>query len=303
MNELIDQIRQKYIAQGQQPETYLQGLLLSKPVNYWDYIQVDTLLSLQKTRTNIKDETIFIVYHQVTELVLKLIRHELEQLTDGDLPDPAVFAEKTHRMVRYTDLLCNSFSIMNRGMRYEDYNQFRLALAPASGFQSSQFRYIDLHCTPIDNLIPPAHNADVPPGASVKEQFPYLYWQDAGFDRNTGTKTLTLSEFEARYLDSFVALAQAMQHRNLYARYQALEQQGKSTSELRDALRTFDHTYNVRWPMVHLETAHTYLGSGQAEKAATGGSHWEKYLHPKYQQRIFFPGLWTEEERAHWGQQ
>jgi tryptophan 2,3-dioxygenase len=52
--------------------------------------------------------------------------------------------------------------------------------------------------------------------------------------------------------------------------------------------------------MVHLQTAHTYLGSGKEEKAATGGSHWEKYLHPKYQRRIFFPELYTEEELKNW---
>jgi tryptophan 2,3-dioxygenase len=301
MQELLEQIEQKYHALGQNPETYLQGLLLSKPVNYWDYIQVDTLLSLQKPRTDFHDETIFIVYHQITELVLKLIRHELEQLTTGSLPEVSVFIEKMHRLVRYTRLLSTSFGIMNQGMRYEDYNQFRLALAPASGFQSAQFRYIELHCTPLENLIPSAKKALVPAGTSLEDKFQYLYWQDAGYDRATGTKTLTLRQFEERYLDSFVALAHKMEPDNLCARYLALEQQGLSTDELRSALRIFDHTFNVAWPLVHLQTAHTYLGGGQHEKAATGGSHWEKYLHPKYQQRIFFPSLWSDEERKAWG--
>lgn len=303
MQDLLRDIEQKYHALGQNPETYLQGLLLSEPVNYWDYIQVDTLLTLQKPRTGFKDEFIFIVYHQVTELVLRLIRHELEQLTCGALPEPAVFAEKLQRMVRYSDLLCNSFSIMNQGMSYEDYNQFRLALAPASGFQSAQFRYIELHSTPLDNLIQPAKKAVMPAGISLREKFQYLYWQDAGFDRATGAKTLTLQQFEARYLESFIALAAQMEGHNLYARYQLLEQKGSATDMLRQALRDFDSAFNVRWPLVHLQTAHTYLGSGKEEKAATGGSHWEKYLHPRYQQRIFFPGLWTAGERAAWGKE
>lgn len=301
MHDLLEQIEQKYHALGQNPETYLQGLLLSKPVNYWDYIQVDTLLSLQKTRTDFTDETIFIVYHQITELVLKLIRHELEQLTTGDLPDAAVFSEKMHRLVRYARLLSTSFSIMNQGMRYEDYNQFRLALAPASGFQSAQFRYIELHCTPLDHLIPPTRRAAVPANCSIEDKFQYLYWQDAGYDRATGAKTLTLRQFEERYLDSFVALARKMETDNLYMRSLALERLGRITDELRSVLRTFDYTFNVSWPLVHLQTAHTYLGGGQHETAATGGSHWEKYLHPKYQQRIFFPSLWSSEERAAWG--
>ncbi len=300
--ELLQQIEQKYRALGQNPETYLQGLLLSKPMNYWDYVHVDTLLSLQQPRTDFKDETIFIIYHQITELVLKLIRHELEQLTADPMPALDIFAEKLHRLVRYTDLLCSSFSIMNQGMRYEDYNQFRLALAPASGFQSAQFRYNELHCTDLNNLIPPARKADMPEAATLEQKFQLLYWQDAGFDRATGVKTLTLRQFEERYLDSFLVLAAKMKNKNLNARYQALEQEGKVTDELRTAFRAFDKAYNVQWPIVHLQTAHTYLGAGQQEKAATGGSHWEKYLHPKYQQRIFFPGVWTEDERNNWGQ-
>ena len=67
-NPIIDKINEKYQNLGENPETYLKGLLHAKPINYWDYIEVDTLLSLQKPRTDFKDEEIFIMYHQVTEL-------------------------------------------------------------------------------------------------------------------------------------------------------------------------------------------------------------------------------------------
>ncbi|MCC6371822.1 MAG: tryptophan 2,3-dioxygenase, partial [Bacteroidia bacterium] len=60
----IQQIEDKYNALGENPDTYFKGLLQSKPINYWDYVEVDTLLSLQKTRTDFKDEEIFIMYHQ-----------------------------------------------------------------------------------------------------------------------------------------------------------------------------------------------------------------------------------------------
>ena len=71
--ELIKAIEEKYKSLGENPETYLKGLLQAKPITYWDYIQVDTLLSLQKTRTDFKDEEIFVMYHQVTELTLKMM--------------------------------------------------------------------------------------------------------------------------------------------------------------------------------------------------------------------------------------
>ena len=39
----------------------------------------------------------------------------------------------------------------------------------------------------------------------------------------------------------------------------------------------------------------------EKELEATGGSSWRKYLHPKYQRRIFYPYLWSDEELKNWG--
>ena len=50
--ELIIKLEEKYAAEGQPIEAYLEGLLHAKAINYWDYIQVDALFSLQKPRTN-----------------------------------------------------------------------------------------------------------------------------------------------------------------------------------------------------------------------------------------------------------
>ena len=44
-----------------------------------------------------------------------------------------------------------------------------------------------------------------------------------------------------------------------------------------------------------------YLESTGKTEAATGGSPWKKYMHPKYQKRIFFPELWTAQEIEDWG--
>ena len=85
--KIVDKIKEKYQNLGENPNTYLNGLLQAKPINYWDYIQVDTLLTLQKTRTDFKDEAIFVMYHQVTELVLKMMIHELKQLVEESLSE------------------------------------------------------------------------------------------------------------------------------------------------------------------------------------------------------------------------
>ena len=83
-SEILKALEEKYKNLGENPETYLKGLLQAKPITYWDYIQVDTLLSLQKTRTDFKDEEIFVMYHQVTELTLKMMIHEIKQLSEGE---------------------------------------------------------------------------------------------------------------------------------------------------------------------------------------------------------------------------
>lgn len=294
--KIIHEINEKYKKLGENPDTYLKGLLQAKPINYWDYVQVDTLLTLQKPRTDFKDEEIFIMYHQVTELTLKMMLHEIRQLVSEE-HDEATWIEKIGRLNRYTSMLITSFDIMKDGMRYEDYNTFRSTLAPASGFQSAQFRYIEIYCTRLTNLINEEGKKRLSSNPGTYEYFEHVYWKDAGYNRATGRKTLTLRQFEEKYLDSFVLLAERVKGRTLEEKVMSMNPSG----ELIEKLKEFDHLYNVAWPMVHLGTARHYLDSKGENKAATGGSEWKKYLHPKFQQRKFFPSLWTEDEKGQWG--
>lgn len=296
--DTIKKIEQKYIELGENPETYLKGLLHAKPISYWDYVEVDTLLSLQKPRTNFKDETIFIVYHQVTELMLKMMRHEIEQIVAEEKISEDFLMTKIGRLNRYTNMLITSFDIMKDGMNYDDYNTFRATLTPASGFQSAQFRFLELYCTGLKNLVNREGKKRLAAQPTVEEYFEHLYWKDAGIDRKTGKKTLTLMEFENRYLESLITHAKKVKGKTVEDKIKQL----KNPSEaLKEKLREFDNLYNVKWPMVHLRTAQQYLDSKGENKAATGGSEWKKYLHPKYQQRKFFPTLWTESEKEKWG--
>lgn len=297
--KLIQSIEEKYQQLGEDPGIYLSGLLQAKPINYWDYVETETLLSLQKPRTDFKDEMIFIMYHQVTELVLKMMVHELEQLVFEDLDD-AIWVDKINRLNRYTGLLINSFDVMRSGMNYDDYNTFRHTLAPASGFQSVQFRYIEIYCTPLQNLINENGKERLGSNPKVDEYFEHIYWKDAGLNRKTGKKTLTLRQFEEKYLDNLKSLAQKVSGHTLQEKFAAMP---SPSPELTKKMREFDRMYNVEWPLVHLQTARHYLDSKGEEKAATGGSEWKKYLHPKFQQRKFFPELWTEIEIAEWGQE
>ena len=62
--ERIRKIEEKYGTIGQDMESYLDGLLHSNSLSYWDYIHLDTLLSIQNTRTDLHDEKIFLTYHR-----------------------------------------------------------------------------------------------------------------------------------------------------------------------------------------------------------------------------------------------
>jgi len=302
MQDTINEIIEKYKAMNQDPEVYLKGLLHAKPINYWDYIEVDTLLSLQKPKTNFADEEIFIIYHQITELMLKLIRNEVNQIIENVSMSIEIFIDKIERINRYTELLINSFSIMSEGMDYDDYNQFRLSLTPASGLQSVSFRYLELCFTDIANLVNGSTQKLVPENASIEEMFHYVYWQEAGLNRQTGEKSLTLQHFEDKYLQDLIRHAHAMKDINVYSRIIKLAPDD-SNKRLFETLRKFDRLYNIKWPLVHLATAQTYLNKKGENKKATGGSDWQKYLHPAFQQRKFFPNLWTTEEKENWAKE
>lgn len=300
-NDLINKINEKYNEQGQDPNVYLEGLLWSKPITYWDWAEVDTLLSLQKTRTTLEDENVFIMYHQVNELLFKMILTEIRQIAYRDECTPEFFSARLYRISRYFDVLSSSFNIMQEGMEIEQYMKFRNTLTPASGFQSGQYRMIEICSTEFNNLIDARYRSKFAESDSFEDRIEYIYWQAAGKDHKTGEKSLTLTLFEEKYRQTFIDLAKEYETVNLWSKYKSLPEETRQNPELIKAMRHLDHTINISWVMAHYHAAKHYLESGEEEVEATGGSDWKKYMHPSYQRRIFFPDVWTEEERANWG--
>ena len=88
---------------------------------------------------------------------------------------------------------------------------------------------------------------------------------------------------------------------NLSKKFKQLPKDVQQNKELIKAMRHYDYTVNVKWVLAHYDAAGKYLGGGEKDLEATGGSNWRKYMHPKYQRRIFFPYLWNEEELKNWG--
>jgi tryptophan 2,3-dioxygenase len=301
LNDLLQLLEEKYGKSGQNINAYLEGLLHANYLNYWDYIQVDTLLTLQKTRTPIADEVIFIVYHQITELYFKLCLHEMKQIAEvkGYITTD-FFTARLKRMNAYFRNLINSFEIMVDGMDKDQFLQFRMSLLPASGFQSAQYRMVEICATDFIQLTD-KEVRDQLKGKSIEEQFEHLYWKAGATELATGKQTLTLTQFIERYEREFLQLAKDFADKNLWQVYKAMPEKQQKNADLIEQLRTFDEYVNVYWPLMHYKSAVRYLQRNPQDIAATGGTNWQKYLPPRFQKRIFYPELWSAEEIEEWG--
>jgi tryptophan 2,3-dioxygenase len=305
--EIVERIKlldKKFQSMGQDLSSYLDGLLHADYLTYWDYIHLDTLLSLQTPKTQIPDEEIFIMYHQITELYFKLCLHEYNQLAVKENLDVKFLTDRISRINRYFDGLISSFDIMVDGMDPQQFLKFRMSLLPASGFQSGQYRKIEICSTNFKNLVA----KDVRESFSndmndeqIEKMYEHIYWKAGATELASGKKTLTLVQFEQKYQEQFISLAKKFKHANLLALYKSLPEADQKNEKLILALRQMDVNVNINWPLSHYKSAVRYLQADPEDIAATGGTNWQKYLPPRFQKRIFYPELWSIEETEEWG--
>ena len=303
----IVQLSEKYGATGQDLKSYLDGLLYADYLSYWDYINLDTLLSLQKPKTDFPDENIFITYHQITELYFKLILNELEQISNNgrDVLDSGedrgwkkkldidFFIKRIKRVIRYFEILVSSFDVMIDGMSKDEFLKFRMALLPGSGFQSIQFRLIEICSTEVKNLFK---------GKEAEHSIlDNLYWQYGATELKTKIKTYTLTQFNKKYKSLLISKIDEQKKINIYKKFSSLKKDSKKIQILKDLLKKYDLLVNVHWKLAHYKSAVKYLNKDNSNIVATGGTNWKKYLPPKFQKIIFYPNLWSKKEIDQWG--
>ena len=302
IKDRIEKLADKYHASGQELVAYLDGLLYADYNTYWEYIHLDTLLSLQTPKTSIVDEEIFIMYHQITELYFKLSLHELRQFHEMEQVSLDILKVKLARINRYFSALTHSFGVMEKGMDREQFLKFRMSLIPASGFQSAQYRMIEIGSTDFINLVDKdVREAYRGKNASIPEMYQHIYWKKGATMEKTGEKTLTLRQFEKKYSRQLIEMAEEYQKTNLWQLYKALSEEDQKDEELINAYRAIDLNVNVNWPLQHYRTSVAYLAKRPHDIAATGGTNWQKYLPPRFQKRIFFPELWSDQAKEEWG--
>ncbi len=300
IKDKLHRLQEKYTAMGQDMASYLDGLLYADFLTYWDYIHLDTLLSLQNPKTPIPDEEIFIMYHQITELYFKLALHECRQIAEHENLTVEFFTARVKRINAYFNALTSSFEVMVDGMEKEQFLKFRMSLLPASGFQSGQYRMIEICATDFIRLVDKSKREELST-ATIEEQFENIYWKFGATELASGKQTLTLKQFINKYAVQFLQLAKNRTSTNFSALYHKLQANGADVSALADELRKLDLYINVEWPLSHYKSAVRYLEKDPVDIAATGGTNWQKYLPPRFQKRIFYPFLWSEEQTEEWG--
>ncbi len=115
----------------------------TKDMTYSEYLNLEQILFAQDTMSEEHDETLFIIIHQVTELWMKLIIHEINSAIKDIRADN--FRESFKKLARVTNIqrqIIAAWDVLST-MTPSDYLKFREALGNASGFQSYQNRMME----------------------------------------------------------------------------------------------------------------------------------------------------------------
>jgi tryptophan 2,3-dioxygenase len=207
---LEEAVRELEARFGKRAVEQVDAALVRKELTYDDYIETRTLLSLQTTLTDYHDEFIFKVYHQQTELWFRLVLHEVERGIRSLIATPAKLddaVEATTRINRYFNVITSSFSVLLDGLSSDEFLMYRKAFGTSSGFQSSQFRAIEILCglerdaskrPDISNESRPARERHET--AEHADEQATFYWERAARHLTTNEPTLTLTKFKEQHL-------------------------------------------------------------------------------------------------------
>jgi tryptophan 2,3-dioxygenase len=231
-------------------------------LSYGSYLKIPELLALQRGLSDEHDELLFIVAHQVYELWFKVVLFELEAARDRIDSDDIFFARHhLHRVHVIEKLLVEQIEVLET-MSPQDFLAFRSQLAPASGFQSVQFREIEF----LSGLKEPKFLARIeatPDEASrLRRRLDEPSVDDAfrGLVKRRGAPSL---------LDIF---RDREHHGDLF--------------DLCEALLDHDEAF-AHWRARHVLMVERQIGS----KTGTGGSSGAEYLRTTLGKR-FYPELW-----------
>ena len=233
-----------------------------RKLSYGTYLKVPELLRLQDRLSDEHDELLFIVAHQVYELWFKVVLFELEAARDRIAADDIFFARHYLRRVHVIEkLLVEQIEVLET-MSPQDFLAFRSQLAPASGFQSVQFREIEF----LSGLKEPKYVARL---EATPEEIARL------------RKRLE----EPSVDDAFRELVRRRGSPSLLEIFRDRERHG-DLFDLCEALLDHDEAF-AHWRARHVLMVERQIGG----KTGTGGSSGAEYLRSTLGKR-FYPELW-----------
>lgn len=251
-------------------------------LTYSSYLKVDELLKLQQLRSDPAehDEVLFIIIHQTYELWFKQILHEFGKVRKDLEKGNTWAAMKTmRRILTIMKTLVSQIDILET-MTPLEFNSFRSFLGQSSGFQSLQFREVEILCGLRFPLMRSAHE-DQPEHIEVLEQRMQeaTLWESfCAYCRSRGYEVVTHRENEKGLIHNASAENQEELIRMM--------REDPEAALMTELLVDFDEGLQ-EWRYRHVKMVERTIGT----KKGTGGSEGAAYLHKTLNRQIF-PDLW-----------
>lgn len=265
-------------------EWHAAKLDFEKDMSYGDYLALDEILAAQRPLSPDRNEMLFIIQHQTSELWMKLILHELDGAIAeirSDRLQPAF--KMLARVSRIMEQLVQAWDVLAT-MTPPEYSAVRPYLGRSSGFQSFQYRAIEFRLGNKNRamLSPHRHNAARLAEVQAALDAPSIYDEAIallarrGFDipeavlnRDRGVPTAHDPSIEAAWAKVYRAPQT----------YWDLYELAEELVDLEDAFRL--------WRFRHVTTVERIIGF----KRGTGGTDGVGYLR-KMLDVVLFPELW-----------
>ena len=256
----------------------------SRDMSYGDYLHLDEVLGAQHLRSGAHDEMLFIVQHQVNELWMKLLLHELKAAIAAIASNQLQRAFKMlARVSRIMEQMVHAWDVLAT-MTPPEYSTIRPSLASSSGFQSWQYRQIEflLGNKNAAMLKPHAHRPDLLAEVQAAHEAPSLYDESLRLLARRGLP-VPRDRIERDWSEPYVASEAVEQawlvvYRDPEA-YWDLYQLGEELTDLEDMFRL--------WRFRHVTTVERVIGF----KRGTGGTGGVSYLR-KMLDVVLFPEIW-----------
>jgi tryptophan 2,3-dioxygenase len=285
--------RSHSVSQKQPPGEHLGSVdLRDEPVHwnlgdslsYGQYLQLDLLLAAQRPLTAEHSEMLFIIVHQVSELWMRLLRHELAAVMECVRRDELDASFKMFSRIDHVQgQLLAVWDVLST-MTPFDYSSFRNALGRSSGFQSQQYRLIEFLLGNKHADMIRVHQREPQAYAELERALraPSLYDEVLRLLSRRGRdipQELLARDFSQPYeANKLVTAAWLSVYLNA--------EKDWDLYELGEHLVDMDHRFQL-WRFQHMKTVERIIGY----QPGTGGTAGVAYLAKALRLR-FFPELW-----------